>query len=215
MRNIRIATGEHYHVYNRGNEKRRIFHDEKDLARFLTLLLCCQAPIYFPHFQRLANELIKAKTLQLKEETLKEIVRKRYVALESFGLISNHFHLGVQQTKSYGISNYMQRVLNAYTKYYNTKYERSGHLFQGPFKIKYVETNKQFLHLSSYIHRNPRELQGWKGKEDQYFWSSYQDYTKNNRWGLLLKTDVVLDQFNGSEEYKEFVDTSSAKTDFE
>lgn len=215
MRNIRIATGEHYHVYNRGNEKKRIFHDEKDLARFLTLLLCCQAPVYFPHYQRLANELIKTKTLQLKDETLEVIVRKRYVELEAFALMLNHFHLVLRQLKNGGISSHMQRVLNAYTKYYNTKYNRSGHLFQGPFQIKLVETNEQLLYLSAYTHRNPRELQGWKNKEDQYFWSSYQDYTKKNRWGFLLKTDVVLDQFNNAEEYKEFVDTSSAKTDFE
>ena len=124
----------------------------------------------------------------------------------------NHFHLTVKEVAEGGISQYMQRVLNAYTKYYNAKYNKFGHLFQGPYKIVHIEDNRQLLHLSAYIHRNPRELKKWRQKEDKYPWSSYQDYVFENRWGNLLSQNIISDQFESKHEYHNFVKTSTAKT---
>jgi len=105
----------------------------------------------------------------------------------------------------------MQRILTAYTKYFNAKYGKSGHLFQGPFQIVHVEDNEQLLHLSAYIHRNPREIKEWKDKEHQYTWSSYQDCIAENRWKELLKHQIITDQFSGKKEYQDFVETSGTK----
>ena len=142
---------------------------------------------------------------------INEITNTRYVELVGFALMPNHFHLIVQEKKEGGIARYMHRTLLSYTKYFNTKYQATGHLFQGPYKAVYVENNDQLLYLSAYIHRNPRELSGWKNKEHEYFWSSYGDYVGENRWPELLKTDIVLDQFKNRNEYKNFIETSSAK----
>src|SRR3989339_855819 len=35
MRKVKFETGEYYHIYNRGVDKREIFGDEKDYVRFL------------------------------------------------------------------------------------------------------------------------------------------------------------------------------------
>ena len=70
----------------------------------------------------------------------------------------NHFHLIVKEVKEGGISAYMQRVLNAYTKYYNAKHDTSGHLFQGPFRAIHIADNDQLLYVSAYIHLNCREI---------------------------------------------------------
>jgi putative transposase len=123
----------------------------------------------------------------------------------------NHFHLILREVEEGGIARYMQRVLNGYTKYYNAKYETSGHLFQGPYKAVHVADNDQLLYLSAYIHRNPRELHDWKNREHQYRWSSYQDYVAENRWEGLLSTSLVVEQFDSKEAYRKFVETSSAK----
>ena len=123
----------------------------------------------------------------------------------------NHFHLIVYELKEGGIAQYMQRVLCAYTKYFNAKYKKTGHLFQGPYKAVNVERNDQLLYLSTYIHRNPRELLKWKNKEQLYPWSSYQDFIKENRWEELLKQDIILKQFPNKEDYDEFVKSSPAK----
>lgn len=105
----------------------------------------------------------------------------------------------------------MQRVLTAYAKYANTKYEMIGHIFQSPYRAVHIEDNDQLLYLSTYIHRNPRELPGIAGKEHQYEWSSYRDYLGENRFGQLLDSASVLEQFDSVQEYRTFVDSSVAK----
>lgn len=123
----------------------------------------------------------------------------------------NHFHILIREERENGIIQYMQRSLNAYSKYFNTKYEQSGHLFQGPYKIVHVKDNEQLLYLSAYIHRNPCGLKKWNNKEHVYPWSSYQDYTSKNRWDNLLERDIILEQFSSISEYGNFMETSGAK----
>ena len=211
MRNIRIAPGEYYHICNRGVNKQVIFHDLADHARFLFLILYLQSPIVFSNMSRQTNWFVKHRVFNIRMESQKKVVEKRTVELIAFCLMPNHFHLMVKEVEESGIASYMQRILNSYTKYYNTKYQKSGHLFQGPYKAVHVETNGQLVYLSTYIHRNRRELAGWKNKEDQYVWSSYQDFTKNNRWNELIKPNIVSEQFKKTNDYQSFVESSTAK----
>ena len=110
-----------------------------------------------------------------------------------------------------GIPRYLQRVETGYAKYFNAKYKKRGHLFQGPFRAVPVETNDQLLYLSAYIHRNPRDIKEWGGKEATYPWSSYQDFIGENRWGELLEQDIILHQFSRNNTYRKFLKTSTAK----
>ena len=75
----------------------------------------------------------------------------------------------------------------------------------------HIKNNKQLLYLSTYVHRNPKELSLWKNKEHLYLWSSYQDYITENRWGDLLAGDIIIDQFSNKKEYDKFVKSSPAK----
>jgi putative transposase len=147
----------------------------------------------------------------ISKETLERIVTTRRVELNMFAIMPNHFHLLVQEKKERGISWYLQRIQNCYAKYFNAKYKKRGHLFQGYFRAVPVATDEQLLYLSAYIHRNPRDLQSWRNREFEYPWSSYQDCVGQNRWGQLLVPSIVLDQFSSGASYREFVDTSTAK----
>lgn len=208
MRNIKIAPGEYYHIFNRGVNKQLIFHETTDWARFLFLILHFQSPVIFQNIGRPTKEFVKHSVFNINSD---EIIKKRYVELTAFCLMPNHFHLIVKEVEEGGISQYMQRVLNSYTKYFNTKYKKSGHLFQGPYKAVHVENNEQLLYLSAYIHRNPREFTNWSGKEDKYQWSSYQDLVKQNRFEKLINSDIITDQFKNKNDYNNFVKTSGAK----
>lgn len=208
-----IAADEYYHLLGRGNNKQDIFFDKRDYIRFLFLILYFQAPTRFPQVGRYVSHFVKHRVFDKVHQTATEVAGKRYVELVGFCLMSNHYHLLVKNVEEDGISRYMQRVLNSHTKYFNTKYERSGHLFQGPYKAVHIESDKQLQYLSTYIHRNPRELKRWRGKEHQYPWSSFQDYVSENRWGELLVSDIILDSYKDARAYKKFVDTSSAKLD--
>lgn len=188
-----------------------IFHNKSDWARFLFLILYFQSPIKISHLGRTVKDFIRNpgqhSVLTIKDE----VVKHRTVELIAFCLMPNHFHLIVKELEEGGIAAYMQRVLNAYAKYHNTKYEKSGHVFQGPYKAIHIEDDRQLLYLSTYIHRNPRELSGWRNKEDSYPWSSYQDFVGENRWGDLLLPDIILGQSKNKNEYHEFVKRSPAK----
>lgn len=175
------------------------------------MLLHDQAPITFANLSRQSTHFVRHSVFNILPEETDKIVKNRSIELENFVLMPNHFHATVFEKIEGGISSYMQRVLNGYTKYFNTKYQKVGHLFQGPFKATHVEDNRQLLYLSAYIHRNPRDLREWKDKEDLFRWSSYQDYIKANRWGDLLKIDAIMSQFSNTTEYKSFVETSGAK----
>ena len=146
-------------------------------------------------------------------DILHKIWKERIVDLVCFALMPNHFHLLVREKEEGGISRYMQRVLNGYTKYWNTKYQQSGHLFQGPFRAVHVEDDHQLRYLSAYIHRNPHEIGEWHDRAWEYPWSSYRDYVGDNRWGELLQYDIVRGQYTGGEDYRDFVETSGAKDD--
>ena len=209
MRLIRIAPGEYYHIFNRAVNKQVIFHDTSDYFRFLFLTLYFQSPIIFQQLGRKVKEFVQSRALDSVEED--EIIKKRRVELVAFCIMPNHFHLIVKELDEGGIAAYMQRVLTSYSKYYNTKYQKSGHVFQGPYRAVHIADDRQLLHLSAYIHRNPREISKWFKKEDQYIWSSYQDFIDENRWGDLIMPDIVIGQFKDKAEYENFVKTSPAK----
>ena len=99
----------------------------------------------------------------------------------------------------------------AYAKYFNKKYSKSGHVFQGRYGSVLIESNRQLLHTSAYIHKNSVELSKWRNKIIEYPWSSYQDLVVKNRWGDLIKPEIILEQFKSPEQYKEFVTESTAK----
>jgi putative transposase len=211
MRKIPIAPGEHDHIFNRGNNKQLIFIDDRDKTRFLFLIIYFQSPIVFYNLGRQVSHFVRNRAFNITSEEVMEILKERNVKLVNFALMPNHFHLTLCEFKEGGTAQYMQRVLCAYTKYFNTKYKKTGHLFQGPYKAVHIEDNRQLLYLSTYIHRNPRELPEWKNNESTYPWSSYQDYVVENRWGKLLEQEIIIQQFSNKNEYNNFVKTSVAK----
>lgn len=211
MRKEKIIQGEYYHVLNRGNNKQAIFKEERDWIRLLFLILYFQSPVNLRNISREVNYFTKHEIFNVSKNKIKEIIDNRYVELISFTLMPNHFHLILKELEENGISKYMQRILNSYTKYFNVKNELSGHLFQGPFRVVHIEDDPQLIYLSAYIHRNIIEMKDWTGKENIFPYSSFKDYLGENRWGELLKNDIIKNQFSDYKKYKFFVDNSGAK----
>lgn len=208
-----LASGEYYHIFNRGAHKINIFREKVDWMRFLFFVLYSQSPIVLKNVERIVNRasLDDGFLTDLKEQ--ERIVGARFIELVSFCIMPNHFHLLMRETEEDGIARYMQRIQVAYTMFFNAKHDSSGHVFQGRYKTVHVKDNRQLMYLSAYIHRNPRELKEWRGKEEMYPYSSLQDYTEKNRWGNLIATDIIASQFANTTQsnYRDFVRTSTAK----
>lgn len=211
MNKCEISVGEYYHIYNRGIDKKNIFNNESDFARFLLSILCLQSPLTINNIGRLTSEFVQHPMLNKLDIDIDEIISNRMVELVGFSLMPNHFHLILKEEKEGGISKYMQRVQNSYTKYSNIKNKRKGYLLEGKFNRVHVKDNEQLLYLSAYVHRNPRELKGWRGKEHEFPWSSFIDYVGDNRWGKLIAPEIILDQFSNKREYRNFVDENPSK----
>lgn len=205
MRNI--VTGDYYHIYSRAAHRITLFRDTKDYARFLFGLLHYQSPLLFPQAGRYVRGYDPLTGFPIKDKDFENILRARGVELVAFCIMGNHYHLIARELVEGGISRYMHRVNEAYAKYYNAKYDSSGHVFAGSFNSKHIAENEYLTHLSAYIHKNPADVKNWKGREEEYPWSSLQDYTKENRWGGLLATEIILDQFEGTlkSNYADFV----------
>lgn len=204
--------GHFYHVLNRGNEKQKIFRDFGDRRRFLLSLFLSHTKHTFDHIDRLSRELdVSSRRAFSDESVLPQVKKARLVHLVAFSLMDNHFHLLIEEKTKVGVTKLMQRLQNSYTKYFNTKYDRVGHLFQGAYKIVPVKSNEQLIYLSTYIHRNPCELSGWTGKEHLYPWSSCRDYLDGTDWQGLLENKIILDQLEGGLTYREVLHNSAAK----
>lgn len=214
IRKFRFTQGNYYHICNRSNNESSIFLDGRDYSRFLFFIIAYQAPISFYNIGRQSSYFIKYSQFNMSKETISRIMNERIAELNSFTIMPNHFHLLIREKtdNGIGISRYLQRIQTGYAKYFNAKYKKRGHLFQSVFRAIPVETNEQLLYLSAYIHRNPRETIEWRDRELEYPWSSCQDFIKNNRWGELLKPDVILNQFSDTNSYREFIEMSTAKS---
>jgi putative transposase len=104
-----------------------------------------------------------------------------------------------------GIPRYLSDVSNSFSKYFNTKNQRTGPLFQGIFKGVYVESDEQFVHVSRYIHLNPFDaslcnLDTISG----YPWSSLSCYTHGES-DMLVDTSFLSGYFLKPESYQRFI----------
>ena len=105
---------------------------------------------------------------------LAEMVRKFDIRLVGYCLMTNHFHLFFQTSQA-NLDEAMWFLLRNYANAMNQKYERVGHMFQGRYRARLVETERYALALARYIHRNPLEARMVARLED-YPWSSYACY---------------------------------------
>lgn len=208
------APGEYVHVYDRGMQKQPIFEIDSDRLRFLFLVLTLQGKHIVKNISRELKQNVQNRILHIKQDLIEEILKKPMVEVVLFCLMPNHFHLLLRELEDWGVAKYMQRLLIAYTKYFNKRHDKSGHLFQGSYKSVHIESDEQLMHLSAYIHKNPCEITGWRGREEKFPWSSYQDCIGENRFSGLLNTDIITGRFiknKGMSTYRQFVASSSAK----
>lgn len=176
-----------YHIYNRGVEKRNIFMDDQDYKVFLHLL----KRYLLPPEDKAASQVEPVR--RLPEGRQNDIYKE--IRLLCYCLMPNHFHLMIQQLTERVITDFIRRLTNSYTKYFNEKYERVGPLFQGRYRAALIKEESYFLHLPYYIHHNPKEL---FIKVKEYPWSSYADYL-GRRNTLWLYKKGLMDYFIESE----------------
>jgi putative transposase len=84
-------------------------------------------------------------------ETLRKYKDISKYQLYVYCLMDNHIHLLVKESGE-TISEAIKRISSSYVYWYNTKYERCGHLFQDRFKSEIVENTTYFFTVLRYIY---------------------------------------------------------------
>ena len=166
-----IARGNFYHIYNRGNNHENIFLQERNYAYFLDL--------WWKH-------------ISLVAETW------------AYCLLRNHFHVVVyikDRSDLTGLkdpSRYFSNFFNAYARGVNIATQRTGALFERPFKRIPVGSTIYLMQLIVYIHQNPQKHKLVKDFRD-WKHSSYDVIISDEP--TKLKRDTVFDWFGGRDEY--------------
>lgn len=202
-----------YHVYNRGVDKRCIFLDEQDYNFFIFLIKSYILPL---DQQKINNET-----------RMQKAAFSGHIEIMAYALMQNHYHLLIKQKNETDLSNFMVSLMTSYVSYFNKKYDRTGHLFQGHYKAILVRNDDYMLHLSRYIHLNPiatrldlvKSDNGLQGPallaELSGYYTSYAEYLHPNSSGQKwVNANTILEYFNnqsrsdlfGAKSYKAFVE---------
>lgn len=201
-----LVNDEIYHVITRGVGDTLIFHDENDHYRGIFSLyeFNTTAPIEIRK-RREHRRAVKARGEQFSADT-----RDILVEIWAFCFMSNHIHLLLKQIKSDGISQFMRKFGVGYATYFNQKYKRKGHLFQGRFRAVHINNDRQLKTVFVYIHSNPISLiePQWKERKiknskkvieflENYKWMSYEDYIGKKNFPSVTNRTLLLEIMGG------------------
>ena len=207
-----FINNEFYHVFDRGVDKREIYLDKSDYLRFV-------------HDLYEFNDSNPAKDFSYRYKNKGNLVsqfgdkRDTIVNIHAFVLMPNHHHLLLEQVEDNGVSLFMSKLHGGYSRAFNLKYKRTGHLFQGPFKAIHIKDDIHLGFLICYLHCNPLDIwrSNWRDKQltdfdikealrflEKYRWSSHLDYSGIRNFPSVIDKKFLLEFFDGTEGYNNF-----------
>lgn len=125
------------------------------------------------------------------------------ITIIAYCLMPNHYHFLLCQDGDHTISDFIQAVFNSYSKAFNKMYNRSGTLFEGPFKAVLIDNEAYLLHICRYIHRNPLDA-GLVGKLIDWPYSNYLEWI-GARDSFFIDRAFIEDNFSSPHEYTNFL----------
>jgi len=129
--------------------------------------------------------------------------------LHSYCLMDNHYHLLIETTQE-NLSLLMRNINANYAIYFNKLNNRTGHLWQGRFKSRYI-TSESYLHeLLRYIEHNPLRAKIVNSLHD-YPYASYRQFVRLQQVIPCLKNSLIFHWFETTQEVAEFFDTGEGE----
>ena len=202
MRKDALVEGQVYHIFNKSIANYEIFNNADEFLRMKQLLKYYQVEndLRFSGFMDLTS-VEKWGFDSFFRTASKD--KNNIVQTIAYCLMPTHFHLIVKQLDKNGISIFISKVLNSYTRYFNTIHKRKGPLWESEFQSVLVISDEQLLHLTRYIHLNPVTAH-LINKPEKWLWSSHNEYlSKNSKIENLCQLDDILEIHPA--EYRKFV----------
>lgn len=189
-REIPFVPGLYYHIYNRGNNRQKIFFQPENYLYFLRqvykylaplakITAYCLMPTHYHILGRVQTSDVFMKDLpeEVKQVKTSEVSSK--------------------------ISSAMMRLSVSYTKAINKRFSRVGSLFQGQFQAKPIKNDSHLLNLCVYIHANPVK-DGLVALPEDWIYSNYLEWL-GRRDGPLIDREFLQEHFGSPAEYQELV----------
>jgi hypothetical protein len=111
-----------------------------------------------------------------------------------------------EKPPTWHISNGFSSFFQSYTRAINKAYNRTGPLFESPFKRIEVSNDAYFTSLIAYIHRNPRK-HGIMNHFQDYAYSSYNSFLSEYDSGDAKHE--VLSWYGGKDQFVRFHEDNS------
>ncbi|RZT97473.1 transposase IS200 family protein [Ancylomarina subtilis] len=194
---IPLEFESYYHVYNRGINRCDLFQESKDYKHFLRLYEKYIEPIadtfawvlmpnHFHLLIRIKSEKEIGVYKNLNSEGAKDSVRFQTEPDGNLSESEGPDRVGIKKPNP---TKHFSHLFNAYAKYINKKYQRTGSLFEHPFRRKQIDDETYLMTLVLYIHNNPIH-HGFTDMALDYPWSSYLSCL-SDKPTRLLKNEVV------------------------
>lgn len=122
-------------------------------------------------------------------ELLKRYKRKYKFKMYAWCLMPNHVHLILEVNKPTELAKIMQGLNIAYARWFNKKYGKVGHLWQGRYKSMVIQKDKYVFDCISYVEINPVRANLIQSPLD-YAWSSFKFRTIGKESYLLDKPNL-------------------------
>lgn len=128
------------------------------------------------------------------QDLIAEGARRFGYHLLGYCWMGNHIHAAVQ-VGEISLAHAMHHLSFRYTRYFNWRHKRIGHVFQGRYKAILVDSDSYLLQLVRYIHMNPVRA---KLVDDPaaWPWSSHRAYLGEDSQSPWLLTAPVLARFS-------------------
>lgn len=112
-----------------------------------------------------------------------------------FCLLDDQVHLAIKIAEQ-PLSQIIHNLTFRYTRWFNSRHQRSGHLFAGRYKATVVQVEKYLPDLIRYLHLSPVRL-NLATKPAEFIWSSHRIYLGKDKLDWL-NTDLLLNMFDKS-----------------
>jgi len=120
------------------------------------------------------------------------------ITIHNYCLMGNHYHL-LLEIQSENLSKYMRQLNMIYSIYFNKKYKRVGHLWQGRFKSWYITDEAYLYTLMGYIEQNPLKAKIVKDIKE-YPYSSYHYFLNYKEIPECLKDSWIVENYQDDAE---------------
>ena len=117
-REIPLRNNFIYHVFNKTIDNKNVFSDFDSSSELYKRLIYYRSKNSIRSYSQLK---LLGKEVSVKVD--KEIEQKKDFRVEilNYAFLPNHYHFLIKQLATNGISEFMSKVFNSYTRYYNLK----------------------------------------------------------------------------------------------